>query len=165
MHLRELFDKVDRNGNGRLSELELSNALLNDDYSKFRPSTVRLILKLFDKENKNYIDFKEFCRLWNYIGYWRKVFTKFDKEGSQTISFSEYQNALEKIGYRLSTDTILFIFQKFSDGSLQLKFDMFVESLIWLLKITDSFKKYDYQGNGIAVIQFKDYVEEILSFN
>lgn len=161
--LRDLFNSVDRNGSGALSEAELANALVNVDHTKFRPSTVRLMLNLFDESSSGTISFSEFVHLWNYIGYWRNVFKKFDSDGSLSISFSEYQTALETIGYRLPTDTVLFVFQRFSGpNSLQLKFDMFVESLIWLLRITDCFKKYDVQGNGVAVIQFQDFIHELM---
>lgn len=44
-NLRNLFNGVDRNGNGALSETELGSALVNGDYSKFDRETVRLMIK------------------------------------------------------------------------------------------------------------------------
>lgn len=166
--LRDIFDRVDRNRDGRLSEDELSAALLNNDGSHFRPSTIKLMIRLFDKDGSNSIDFREFYHLWNYLIHWRKEFNKYDLDQNEKISFGEYQATLESFGYRLPTDIVLFVFQKFGDFNanqpMSLKFDMFVESLIWLLRCTNIFKKFDKQGNGVATIPFQDFVHEILMF-
>lgn len=166
LQLRDLFNKVDRNRNGFLSEVELSLALYNTDKTLFQPSTVRVMIKLFDKDSSGTIDFREFYHLWNYISHWRKVFTLYDKDKSNTITFSEYQETLKNFGYRLPTDTVLFVFQKFSHGGggIYLKFDSYVESLIWLLRCTNSFKKFDGQETGVAVFPFDKYIQEVLSF-
>jgi len=166
--LRELFDRVDKDGDGALKEDELSTALINNDGTQFKPSTVRLMIRLFDKDGSGIIEFKEFFHLWNYILHWRKTFQRFDIDSNSKISFGEYQSALESFGYRLPTDIVLFIFQRFgefnSNKPMSLRFDMFVESLVWLLRCTNIFKKFDTQGNGIATISFQDFVHEILSF-
>ncbi|CCH45508.1 Calpain-3 [Wickerhamomyces ciferrii] len=166
--LRDLFDRVDKSRDGRLREDELATALINNDGTQFNPSTVKLMVRLFDKDGSGTIEFKEFFHLWNYILHWRKTFQRFDIDGNQRISFGEYQSALESFGYRLPTDIVLFIFQRFGEFNnskpMSLKFDMFVESLVWLLRCTNVFKKFDTQGNGIATISFQDFVHEILSF-
>ncbi len=166
--LHDLFNKVDINRTGVLSEYELSNALLNNDYSRFNSDTVRLMIKLFDKDGTGSIGFREFYHLWNYIAYWRRIFQQFDSNNSKTISFQEYSHALESFGYHISTDTVLYIFQKFSQyrqgAQPSMQFDMFVESLVWLLRCTNSFKKYDTRGTGIGTIPFQDFVMEVMNF-
>ncbi|ODV62215.1 EF-hand domain-containing protein [Ascoidea rubescens DSM 1968] len=168
IQLKKLFDTVDVNKSGKLTEKELSRALYNTDYSKFEISTISLMIKLFDKDGSGDVDFKEFYNLWNYITHWRKVFQIYDKDKSNTITFSEYQETLKSFGYRLSIDTSLYIFRKFSNNNsssaFEMKFDLYVESLIWLLKCTNSFKKYDSEGSGIGVIPFEKFVLEVLSF-
>jgi Ca2+-binding EF-hand superfamily protein len=166
--LRDLFDRVDRDRDGKLTENELSIALLNNDGTQFQSSTLRLMIRLFDTDGSGTIEFREFYHLWNYLLHWRKTFQRFDVDQNQRISFGEYQTALESFGYRLPTDIVLFIFQKFGDFNsnkpMFLRFDMFVESLVWLLRCTNVFKKFDSQGNGIATIPFQDFVHEIISF-
>ncbi len=166
--LREIFNRVDVNRSGLLSEYELSSALINNDYTRFNSDTVRLMIKLFDKDGSGTINFPEFVELWKYIAYWRKIFQQFDVDGSATISFQEYQDALKAFGYAMSADTILFIFNKFTHfqrGTIPvMQFDMFVDSLIWLLRITNSFKKYDERGDGVGVFPFQQFVMEVMNF-
>lgn len=126
------------------------------------------MIRLFDTDDSSTIEFKEFYDLWTYIVHWRKAFQRFDTNQNGKISFGEYQSALESFGYRLPTDIVLFVFQKFGDFNtnkpMSLRFDMFVESLIWLLRCTNIFKKFDTQGNGVATIPFQDFVHEFISF-
>lgn len=166
--LRDIFDRADRNRDGKLTEEELGTALLNNDGSQFKSSTLKLMIRLFDTDDSSTIEFKEFYDLWTYIVHWRKAFQRFDTNQNGKISFGEYQSALESFGYRLPTDIVLFVFQKFGDFNtnkpMSLRFDMFVESLIWLLRCTNIFKKFDTQGNGVATIPFQDFVHEFISF-
>lgn len=166
--LRDLFHRLDRDRNGRLNESELQSALTNNDGAQFKSSTVLLMIKMFDTQLSGGIDFKDFFHLWNYITHWRKIFVRYDVDKNQKISFAEYQSALEGIGYRLPTDEALYIFQKYGDIApnkvMYLNFDMFVESVVWLLRCTNVFKKFDSQGNGVATITFQDFVHEFISF-
>ncbi|KAH3682789.1 hypothetical protein WICPIJ_006248 [Wickerhamomyces pijperi] len=166
--LRDLFHRLDRDRNGRLNETELQSALTNNDGAQFKSSTVLLMIKMFDRDFSGGIEFKEFFHLWNYITHWRKIFIRYDVDQNQKISFAEYQSALEGIGYRLPTDEALYIFQKFGEMAptkvMYLNFDMFVESVVWLLRCTNVFKKFDSQGNGVATITFQDFVHEFISF-
>lgn len=166
--LRDIFDRVDRDRDGRLTADELATALLNNDGTQFQSSTIGLMIRLFDTDGSSTIEFREFYHLWNYLLHWRKTFQRFDQDQNGKISFGEYQTALETFGYKLPTDIVLFVFQKFGDFNhskpMSLRFDMFVESLVWLLRCTNVFKKFDVQGNGIATIPFQDFVHEIISF-
>ena len=46
--LYSLFKAADTNNSGQLSELELSRALVNGDWTPFDPKTVKLMVKMFD---------------------------------------------------------------------------------------------------------------------
>jgi len=62
-----LFNAVDRDNSGQLSEAELQNALVNGDWSKFDPQTVRMMIRMFDADRNGTISFDEFwyCSLFS----------------------------------------------------------------------------------------------------
>ena len=102
---------------------------------------------------------------------YKKLFIAADSNKSGDISFGEFQKVLEQIGYKLNIDLVLHLFQKFAqkarddgydDGSVgKLKFDSFIELLVYLRKLTDIFKKYDKDLSGVATINFLDFLFEV----
>lgn len=174
--LRAVFDKVDSSGSGRISKVELSNALLNFDHTKFQESTIILMINLFTSPNSNskHLNFEQFVSLWKYLSAYKKLFIQADTNNSGDISFGEFQKILEQIGYKLNIDLVLHLFQRFSykdHSSLdstavgKLKFDKFIELLVYLRKLTDIFKKYDKDLSGVATINFLDFLFEVSNLN
>jgi peflin len=163
--LRSMFSEVDRTGDGRLSEGELASALVNGDYSKFNRETVRLMIKLFDRDGDQCINFEEFCQLWKYLHEWRKHFEMFDRDRSGSINLQEFKTALDAFGYSLSPRCIGFIFQKYSRPDrrrdLAMSFDMFVQSCIVLKSIADTFKRIDTDRDGYITIGFEEFLVEV----
>jgi Ca2+-binding EF-hand superfamily protein len=47
-------------GSGQLSESELQAALVNGDWSRFDPHTVRMMIRMFDADRSGSINFDEF---------------------------------------------------------------------------------------------------------
>lgn len=166
VNLKMLFNGVDKNGNGRLSEKELGNALVNGDFTKFNMETVRVMIKMFDRSGNGTIEFKEFCNLWRYLGDWRKLFDKFDLDKSGSISYDEYVRALEAFGYRLSNKFIQFMYGKYSSisstGERVIGFDLFVQSCISLKRMTDSFVTYDTDHTGYVNLSFEQFLMEVM---
>lgn len=166
VNLKMLFNGVDKNGSGRLSEKELGNALVNGDFTKFNMETVRVMIKMFDRSGNGTIEFKEFCNLWRYLGDWRKLFDKFDLDKSGSISYDEYVRALEAFGYRLSNKFIQFMYGKYSSisstGERVIGFDLFVQSCISLKRMTDSFVTYDTDHTGYVTLSFEQFLMEVM---
>lgn len=166
-NLRALFNGVDRNGNGILSEAELGSALVNGDYTKFNKDTVRLMIKMFDRNGDGAINYEEFGNLWRYLRDWRKIFDKFDMDRSGSISFDEYCRALNAFGYSLSNQCIHNMYTTYSHvnryGDRTISFDMFVQSCINLKRITDSFKRYDTDRDGYVTVGFEQFLLEVMS--
>ncbi|GEQ67130.1 hypothetical protein JCM33374_g793 [Metschnikowia sp. JCM 33374] len=171
--LRSTFDRVDTNHSGKISAKELSAALVNFDNTGFQHSTVRLMIKLFSSPSSggsSGLNFDQFVSLWKYLTAYKKLFVAADVNKSGDISFGEFQRIIEQIGYKLNVDLVLHLFQKFAnkesldDGSVavgKLKFDAFIELLVYLRKLTDIFKQYDKQLTGVATIDYSDFLLEI----
>lgn len=162
--LRGLFDDVDRHKRGYLTERELSKALVNGDYTLFDAHTVRLMMKMFDRDGDGCIYFAEFGQLWKYLHDWRGVFDRFDTSKSESISYEEFSHALNAFGYSLSKGCVEFMFNAGSklnrQGQRQMSFDMFVQSCISIKSITDTFKKYDTDRDGYVTMGFEDFLME-----
>ncbi|CAK9439713.1 uncharacterized protein LODBEIA_P38130 [Lodderomyces beijingensis] len=180
IELRSVFEKVDVNKSGKISAKELSYALLNFDHTRFQESTIKLMLNLFTNRNdassssssstpsynsNKSLNFEQFVSLWKYLSAYKKLFIQADSNKSGDISFGEFQKILEQIGYKLDIDLVLHLFSKYSvkdDGQVgRLKFDSFIELLVYLRKLTDIFKKYDKSLSGTATIGFSDFLFEI----
>ena len=103
--------------------------------------------------------------MWKYLSAYKKLFIQADTNKSGDISFGEFQKILEQIGYKLDIDLVLNLFQKYalleSGGVGKLRFDNFIELLVYLRKLTDVFKKYDKDLSGTATIGFSDFLFEV----
>lgn len=167
--LKQFFDCCDLNKDGRLSEDELCHALRNYDQSEFKRSTARTMIKLFDKNHVNSVDFDDFCSIWNYLSRWRTVFEKCDTDGSLSINHPEFSNALKTFGFDLPLDSINHVFYTFSTAQFNqqpiMKFDAFIESMVWIMKITEVFKKYpSSDGGATAEVGYFDFIDVLLAF-
>ena len=178
VELRSVFEKVDINRSGRISAKELSMALVNFDHTRFQDSTIGLMINLFSSPTgnagspSNSLTFDQFVSLWKYLSAYKKLFLAADSNKSGDISFGELQKIIEQIGYNLNIDLVLHLFQKFSQKGREnstvngisvgkLKFDAFIELLVYLRKLTDVFKKYDKDLSGVATIGFLDFLFEV----
>ncbi|OVF07879.1 putative programmed cell death protein [Clavispora lusitaniae] len=174
MELRVVFDKVDLNRSGKISVHELSQALSNFDNTKFQDSTVRLMINLFTTNHSSSLNFEQFISLWKHLTAYKKLFVAADQNKSGDISFGELQQIIEQIGYKLNVDLVLHLFQKFANKEQspydtqivgKLKFDAFIELLVYLRRLTDIFKKYDNDQSGVATIEYSDFLFEISSLS
>ncbi|KAK6457298.1 uncharacterized protein RJT20DRAFT_38799 [Scheffersomyces xylosifermentans] len=171
--LRSVFEKVDTNRSGRISAKELSLALLNFDNTRFQTSTVVLMIKLFSNPEapSKSLNFDQFVLLWKHLSAYKKLFIQADSNKSGDISFGEFQKILTEIGYKLDIDVVLHLFSRFSykeegrydqgNGVGKLKFDAFIELLVYLKKLTDVFKRYDKNLSGEATISFSNFLFEV----
>ena len=67
---------VDKDQSGKITALELREALVNSNWSHFNAETCRLLIGMFDKNNDGTIDFYEFAALWKYVKDWKSCFNK-----------------------------------------------------------------------------------------
>lgn len=178
LELKAIFETVDSNRSGKISARELSSALTNFDNTRFQDSTIVLMIRLFSSSSDlssgplKSLNFDQFVQLWKYLSVYKKLFVLADTNRSGDISFGEFQKVLTQIGYKLNVDLVLNLFQKFANKSGgtsydngisvgKLKFDAFIELLVYLRKLTDVFKKYDTDMSGVATISFSDFLFEV----
>lgn len=164
----QLFHNHDIRQKGRLTAEELRNLLQNDDSTHFCISAVDALINLFGATRFGTINQAEFVSLYKRVKYWRKVYVDNDINGSYTISVMEYHNSLQELGYLLPFEVSENIFDQYAEfisstvNGKELKFDKFVESLVWLMRLTKCFRKYDMNQEGIATIHYKDFIDTVL---
>ncbi|XP_075211910.1 programmed cell death protein 6-like [Lycorma delicatula] len=162
--LWDVFQKVDKDHSGFISANELQLALSNGTWAPFNAETVRLMIEMFDKQNRGEISFDDFGALWKYITDWQACFRSFDRDNSGNINKEEFQNALNTFGYRLSDPTIEVIVKKFDRlGKNVILFDDFIQACILLHKLTDAFRQHDQDQDGIITIQYEQFVGMVFS--
>ncbi|KAJ5115964.1 hypothetical protein N7456_000312 [Penicillium angulare] len=169
-----LFRAANSSHSGALTEHELGSALVNGDYTSFHPRTVKMMIRMFDRDGNGIINFDEFVSLWKYLAAWRELFDRFDEDRSGRISLNEFENALVAFGYRLSPKFVSVLFSIFESKTRQLNapprspsrngmsFDLFVQACITLKRMTDVFKRYDDDRDGYITVSFEEFLTEIL---
>ncbi|PIG84755.1 calcium binding modulator protein (Alg2) [Aspergillus arachidicola] len=168
-----LFRAANSSHTGSLTEMELGSALVNGDFTSFHPKTVKMMIRMFDRNSSGTISFDEFVSLWRYLAAWRELFDRFDVDRSGRISLQEFENALLAFGYRLSQPFVTVLFTTFESKGRQMNgpahpakmgmsFDLFVQACISLRRMTDVFKRYDDDRDGYITVSFEEFLTEIL---
>ncbi|KAI9316240.1 hypothetical protein BX666DRAFT_1859552 [Dichotomocladium elegans] len=166
--LYQWFKAVDTDGSGQLTADELQRALINGDWSPFNIETVRMMVNMFDKDQTGTIDFNEFGGLWKYIEDWKRCFQAFDVDGSGSIDRNEMGTALRSFGYNLSDNFIQLLVNKFdkyghgATGKGDVTFDNFVQACVTIKSLTDSFRRFDTDGDGWIQIKYEDFLELVI---
>ncbi|CAI4063339.1 hypothetical protein SUVZ_07G2950 [Saccharomyces uvarum] len=164
----QLFHNHDIKGKNRLTAEELQNLLQNDDNSHFCISSVDALINLFGASRFGTVNQAEFISLYKRVKSWRKIYVDNDINGSLTISVSEFHNSLQELGYLIPFEVSEKTFDQYAEfinrsgTGKELKFDKFVEALVWLMRLTKLFRKFDTNQEGVATIQYKDFIDSTL---
>ncbi|PWY97969.1 EF-hand, partial [Testicularia cyperi] len=180
--LWQWFIAVDRDRSGQINPQELSQALVNGDWTPFDMDTVKMLMSVFDVDRSGHISFNEFAGLWKYIQDWQGVFRHFDQDRSGSIDQNELSNALQSFGYRLSPRLLHIVSQKYSSiptaapgggygapasaaGRAQpgITFDRFVRACVVIKTLTESFQRHDTNRSGWVQINYDTFMEMCLS--
>ena len=98
----KLFNQIDINGDGKISEEELYKGLSTKIKSSTLKDDVRQIFKNLDMDNNKYIEYEEFVRAavskekFMTDNVLRFAFRYFDKDGSGEITFDEIEEVFKK---------------------------------------------------------------------
>ena len=104
--IRSWFTSVDRDRSGQISPLELQQALVNGNMSKFSEETCKMMISMFDTNKSGTIDMNEFGQLFSYVQQWRGIFMGFDRDRSGSIEAGEFSQALAQMGFNLSPQLV-----------------------------------------------------------
>jgi len=173
--LRSWFMAVDQDRSGAISVAELSNALVNGNWSPFEPATVQMLMDLFDVDRSGTINMQEFSGLWRYIEQWQGIFRNADRDGSGSISAPELEGALRQFGFPLSPQLVQTLTRKFVAGQPKgqatpfagarapsLTFDVFVRCCVTVKALSETFRQADTNGSGWAQISYEQFLSMAL---
>lgn len=164
----KLFFNHDIKQKGRLTAEELKNLLQNDDATHFCASAIDALINLFGASRFGTVNQQEFISLYKRVKNWRKIYVDNDINSSFTLSVSEFHNALQELGYLVPFEVSEKLFDQYAEfinqkaNGKELKFDKFVESIVWLMRLTKLFRKFDSNEGGIATIHYKDFIDNVL---
>ncbi|KAI9298979.1 EF-hand [Neoconidiobolus thromboides FSU 785] len=162
--LWQWFQAVDTDKSGQLTAEELQKALINGDWSPFNIETVRLMVNMFDQDQSGTIGFNEFQGLWQYIEQWKQCFQSFDRDRSGTIDKQELSMALRTFGYNLSERFVGLLIKKFDRKSKgDITFDNFIQVCVTIKMLTDSFRRFDTDSDGVIQIRYEDFLELVIT--
>lgn len=157
------FTSVDQDKSGKITAIELQQALTNNNWTHFNAETCRLMIGMFDKDQSGTIDLYEFGSLWNYINQWRGVFERYDRDKSGAIEANELSTAFNEMGYRLSPQFSQMLVSKYDiHARRSLKLDDFIQACVMLRSLTDSFRQRDTNLNGTITIAYEDFMSLVL---
>ncbi|XP_002741580.1 programmed cell death protein 6-like [Saccoglossus kowalevskii] len=159
-----VFQRVDKDRSGQISCDELQQALSNGTWNPFNPETVRMMINMFDRQNKGTINFQEFGALWKYITDWQNTFRSHDTDNSGFIDKNELKNALTAFGYRFSDYFYDILLRKFDrQGKGNVAFDDFIQCCIVIQTLTSSFRQYDTSMQGRITISYEQFLAMVFS--
>lgn len=162
--LWEVFQRVDKDKSGYITANELQQALSNGTWSAFNSETVRLVIDMFDRENRGTVSFQDFGALWKYITDWENCFCTFDTDRSGNIDRHELKAALLSFGYRLSDPLIDILLQKFDRfGQQHILFDDFIQCCVVLQTLTNAFRQHDTDMKGIITIDYEQFLRMVFA--
>ncbi|XP_018025518.1 programmed cell death protein 6-like [Hyalella azteca] len=133
-YLLSVFQNVDQDRSGTIDAQELQTALSNGHFTPFNLDTVRLLIGMFDKANRNVIMFEDFIHLWKFLLDCHHAFLSFDQDNSNNINKEELKTCLTTaFGYSFSEPFIDVLVQKFDrTGEGVIYFDDFIQCCIEL---------------------------------
>jgi len=108
--LRAAFDSFDADGSGSISHDELAKMLTQiSPHQRLTKDQIILMVKTFDKNGNNQIDFQEFMDMMlsvqrNKDDELSDVFSFFDKDNSGTITAEEIMNVMRSLGERVTLE-------------------------------------------------------------
>ncbi|KAL4616850.1 Programmed cell death protein 6 [Arapaima gigas] len=163
--LWNIFQRVDKDRSGSISDTELQQALSNGEFPMSDLAGFCCVApSMFDRDNKGGVNFNEFAGVWKYITDWQNIFRTYDRDNSGFIDRNELKQALTGFGYRLSDQFYSTLIDKFDrQRKGQVAFDDFIQCCIVLQRLTDVFRRYDTDQDGWIQVSYEQYLSMVFS--
>lgn len=158
-NVHQWFLSVDADRSGRISAIELKQALIHGNWATFTEEACRMMIGMFDKERSGAIDVMGFQALWTYIQQWKAVFERYDADRSGQIEANELQRAISEMGYRISPQFFTSIIGKYDPKRRRsLGLDDFIVFCVQLQLYTNAFRERDASRTGTITLPYEDFL-------
>ncbi|XP_057609488.1 calpain-9 isoform X4 [Chionomys nivalis] len=144
-------------------ELEyVLNAVLQKSKSlKFKKLSLlscRNIISLMDTSGNGKLEFEEFRVFWDKLKHWMNLFLQFDVDKSGTMSSYELRTALKAAGFQLSGHLLQLVILRYTDESLQLDFDGYLNCLVRLENASRVFQALRIKNKDIIHLNINEFI-------
>lgn len=155
--LRQWFDAIDKDRNGKLTALELQSALQLGGLN-FSLATASHIIRIHDRSNSGSISFEEFIKLHEFLSNVQQSFEFFQNE-SGMLTVEDIQNALTHAGYQLDKPALQAVFQRFDPlrrGAMGLA--EFLALTLFLRSSTATYNAFDPNRTGTITLTYNQFL-------
>jgi len=144
--MRQYFQEIDTNHNGKIEASELT-AALNRSSFHFSEKVVKRMIALVDHENKGCVSFEEFAELTLFLDNQRIAFAREDNDKNGKIDHIELGRALIDMGFNLKSNQIkhlLAVVDEDHNGTIE--FAEFIDLSFYLRILDKLFSKLAQNG-------------------
>ncbi|CAF0964823.1 unnamed protein product [Brachionus calyciflorus] len=148
-YLKQLFDEIDHNKDGRMTVHELHEALRRGQTNfEFDPYTVQFLIQKYDNNKDNEIAFNEFYDLYCGLSVQYNEFLDVDQDSSGLIDSRELSNSLRRKGFNFSQEVIDFIVNEISrrSGKHGISFDIYVRVTARFENLRNEYNRLPYKN-------------------
>ncbi|XP_049269206.1 programmed cell death protein 6 [Rhipicephalus sanguineus] len=157
--LTSVFESMDRDRTGFINVSELQRALASGTWKPFGEELVLLMVKIFDRDFSNKINFDQFCTLWSYITEWFNGFKKVDRTNCGRLDKTELQTVFSNLGHQVSLGLCHMMIRRFDQqGDNKIMIEDFVRLCVIMQDATQEFKTLDPNKTGSAKVTYDDFV-------
>ena len=161
--MRQWFDSVDRDRSGKINPVELQGALSQGGFN-FSPGVIEKIMRMFDRDHTNQLDFMEFKQVHAFISQMTGGVRSRDRDTSGTLDGNEVRASLAASGYQLSEPVFQLMMRKYDHEKVGgLRFDDYIELSIVLGTVRNVFAYYDKSRSNAVVFNFDSFIAAVLS--
>lgn len=158
-----MFRHADRDGSGRITARELTQALSQGGF-QFNERVSARMIRMFDRDQSGQISFQEFKQLHDFIIQMQNGFRNRDRDNSGLLEGPEVRAALQASGYTIDEGTFQMLMKKFDhEQAGGLRFDDYIELSVMIGTTRNIFAFYDRQRSGQVTFNFDTFLRSVVN--